>query len=74
MNSPTYEYQHPTSVTSTRRVYLLTFIETKESPKRSIKLNNRYFLLSGSPAAQAVPSNDRRKFALARHTRPAEET
>lgn len=55
-------------------IYLLAVIETKESPKGSIKLNSRYFLLSGSPTVQAVPSNDRRKFALARHARPAEET
>lgn len=54
-------------------LYLLAFCETKESPKSSIKLNGGYFLLPGISTVDSVPPNDRRKPALARHTRPTEE-
>lgn len=54
-------------------LYLLAVCETKEPSKSSIKLNGGYFLFPGISTVDTVSPNDRRKPALARHARPAEE-
>lgn len=54
-------------------LYLLPFCETKKPSKSSIELNGRYFLLPGVSTVDTISPNDRRKPALARHTRPTEE-
>ena len=74
MKSPTCKCQHPTWIMMRGEgIYLLAIGETKESPKGGVKLDGRYFLLSGRPGTNPVPSNDWRESALARHTRPTEE-
>lgn len=54
-------------------LYLLTFCETKEPSKGGIKFDGGYFLFPRISTVDTVFPNDRRKSALARHTRPTEE-